>query len=517
MKLNTIPESTPDLRGMRVLVIDDSLIACDIFNSQLSSLSYDVSVAFSGEEGIRKIEQAAAGKQPYDLVIVDWIMPAMDGFETAGRIRALPGLSPAPKIVMATAYGCREAAQRAQSAGLDGYLTKPSSLSGLFDVIMCAFGKGNLEPGRSHREKDFGLAGLEGIRGASALLVEDNEYNQLVASELLKSVGLLVTIADNGRKALDTLNTSPFDIVLMDIQMPVMDGYEATRCIRTDPVFNTLPIIAMTAHAMATDRDKCITAGMNDYVSKPIDPDTLFAVLVKWIKPGERKPAAADDLPPLTDMDGMVYLPHTLPGIFVGAGLRMCNNNKRLYRDLLVRFRNERRNTDGDIRDALNANDTAAAARIAHTMKSVAGTLGAKELSESAVLLEKAINSAGPQAAEVPLAVFASSLRLVVDGLDAAFRDVETGARALSGTGRPTELVERQRVTQILKELSGLLQRDVGLALKQFDTLNELLPEGPALELFVRIEQQMSEFDIEGVRVSLRELARVLELPEEVS
>jgi HPt (histidine-containing phosphotransfer) domain-containing protein len=150
-------------------------------------------------------------------------------------------------------------------------------------------------------------------------------------------------------------------------------------------------------------------------------------------------------------------------------------------------------------------------------MKSVAGTLGAKELSESAAHLEKAINSADRQATESALEAFATSLRLVVGGLDAAFLDRDRGARERSVAGRPAELLDREHVSQVLRDLSGLLQRDVGLALKQFDTLNGLLPEGPALELFIKIEQQMGEFDIDGVHKSLHELARVLDIPDEVS
>ncbi len=280
-----IPEPSPDLRGMRVLVVDDSPIACEIYRHQLSALSYDVSVASSGEEGIRKVEQAL-GAHPYDLVIVDWVMPEMDGFETARRIRGIPGLSPVPKIVMATSYGRDDAAQLAGAGELDGYVTKPANISVLFDVIMSAFGEGGSIRSQGAPEKGALVQSLEKIRGASVLLVEDNEYNQLVASELLKSIGMFVTVAENGRQALDKLYARPFDVVLMDIQMPVMDGYEATRTIRSDPAFSTLPIIAMTAHAMASDRDKCLAAGMNDYVSKPVDPGDLFTVLVAWIKPG---------------------------------------------------------------------------------------------------------------------------------------------------------------------------------------------------------------------------------------
>jgi len=514
MKSPRIPEPAPDLRGMRVLVVDDSTIACEIFKSQLASLSYDVGLAFSGKEGLRMVEQAGAAKRPYDLVIVDWIMPDMDGFETAQRIRAIPGLSPVPKIVMATAYGCEEATQLARSGGLDGYLTKPATLSVIFDVIMSAFGKETTERGPGFPEKGKVMQALEQIRGASALLVEDNEYNQLVASELLKSVGLFVTIAENGREALEKLGSRPFDVVLMDIQMPIMDGYEATRCIRTDPAFASLPIIAMTAHAMASDRDKCLAVGMNDYVSKPIDPDALSAVLVSWVKPGVRVAAPELSQQRVVDPDGDVLLPHTLPGVFVGAGLRMCNDNKKLYRDLLIRFKNDRYRTADEIRGALHAGDPVAAGRLAHTMKSVAGTLGAKQLSESAETLEKSISGGDLDALTLSLAEFDRCLRLVSEGLRAAFPDddVRTAISCAAGVMAPAD---RLLVGQMLDDLTTLLKSDIGQAMSKMDTLRKHLPEGPLLELFGIIEQRMGEFDIDGVRERLAELSGMLDLREE--
>jgi two-component system sensor histidine kinase/response regulator len=506
-----LPDSAPDLRGMRVLVVDDSPVACDILRNQLSSLSYDVSVACSGADGIRKLEQAV-GTHPFELVIVDWVMPEMDGLETARRIRNIPGLSPLPKIIMATAYGCDEAARLAESDGLDGYLTKPSNLSLLFDVIMSAFGRENHLRSQGH-EKEIAAHGLEQLRGASVLLVEDNEYNQLVASELLRSFGLTVSVADNGRIALDMLHANPFDCVLMDIQMPVMDGYEATRCIRSDSAYDSLPIIAMTAHAMVSDRTKCIAAGMNDYVSKPVDPDDLLTVLMKWVNPVDRVAASAVGTPiQALAEDAEVSLPDYLPGISIKAGLRMCNNNRKLYRDLLVRFMNDRQRITADIRGALDRGDSAAAGRIAHSMKSVAGTLGAKDLSESAGHLEKAIRTGDGEGLERHCSEFDSCLKLLVDGLCAAFPDGGPVVRHGAGTART---FETERVRLVLKELSWMLNRDIGQAMRRIETLRDHLPKGLAPGLFDRIERQMGAFDVDGVQESLNEMARVLDMPGE--
>ena len=511
MQPRQIPEPAADLRGMRVLVVDDSPVARDIFRSQLTSLSYDVSLACSGEEAVARVRQAA-GSHPYDLVIVDWIMPEMDGFETVRRIRAIPGLSPLPRIIMATGYGCDEALQQVQSDSLDGYLTKPSNLSLLFEEIMCAFGREKSERLQRFQEKGRGVHGLEQLRGGTVLLVEDNEYNQLVAVELLKAVGMRVTVAENGRKALDLLHVSRFDVVLMDIQMPVMDGCETTRCIRSDPAYQALPIIAMTAHAMISDRDKCVAAGMNDYVSKPVDPDSLYAVLVRWVVVHEPGNVAGEPVPCLATGDDLpAGLPRFLPGISVEAGLRMCNNNGRLYRDLLVRFMNERQGAGAEIRAALERGDLSGAGRFAHTMTSVAGTLGAGELSGVTALLEKAIKGDDRLALEERLTGFEGCLALLQDGLREAFRDGAEGRHA-AAAGRT---FDRERVRLALKELSWLLNRDIGQALMQLETLREHLPEGPALALFDRVEQQMGTFDIDGVHESLNEMARMLEIAEE--
>ncbi len=507
-----IPEFTPDLRGMRVLVIDDSPVACDIFRSQLSSLSYDVSVALSGEEGISKLKQAPK-KHPFDLVIVDWVMPEMDGFTTARHIKELRGLPHDPKIIMATAYGCGEAAQLSQSAGLDGYLTKPSNLSVLFDVIMGAFGKEHAEQGPRLRDRSGGQTGQRELRGATVLLVEDNEYNQLVASELLKSAGMYVSIADNGKKALEMLHAQPFDVVLMDIQMPVMDGYEATRAIRANPAFRNLPVIAMTAHAMASDRDKCMAAGMNDYVSKPVNPAELYSVLAAWVKPGDRVIIPAEPAKGAAAETGEIMLPHSLPGIFIGSGLRMCNDNRRLYRDLLVKFRNDRRHCAEYILDSLDAGLVAEAVRTAHTMKSVAGTLGARDLSEAAARLEQAINSGVPGVRDDQLELFRRELKVVVDGLDEAFR--EKNDEPVLGTPLSLQTADREHIGRVIKELNELLARDIGQAIQRLDTLRNTLPAGDSMELFRVIERQMGEFDTDGVAATLTKLSRLLDLKEE--
>jgi two-component system, sensor histidine kinase and response regulator len=277
-----------ELRGMKVLVVDDNATSRDIFQEMLESFTCVVTLAGSGPEGITELENAR-DDQPFELVVMDWKMPGMDGIEASRRIKAHAGLNKIPAIVLVTAYGREEIMQQADEVGLEGFLLKPVNPSMLLDTIMQALGKAQPEPSRLVRKYEQEAEVLEGIRGANVLLVEDNEINQQVAKEILEGAGLKITLANDGQEAVNAVKEHEYDAVLMDVQMPVMDGYTASREIRKDVRFRELPIIAMTANAMAGDREKSLEAGMNDHVAKPIDTNELFSTLAKWIEPGDGK------------------------------------------------------------------------------------------------------------------------------------------------------------------------------------------------------------------------------------
>jgi len=285
-KEKKVLEPSPDLRGMRVLVVDDNATSREILAGMLESFSFEVSLAASGEEGLTELENASKA-HPHQLVLMDWKMPGMNGIEASRRIKNHPGLAKIPKIIMVTAYVREEIMRQADQVGLEGFLVKPVSPSVLFDTCMQTFSREAPESVTPTAPEDRTDQGLQDIRGARILVVEDNKFNQQVAQELLEGIGLMVTIANNGDEAVRAVKEKDFEAVLMDVQMPVMDGYQATSEIRKDERLKGLPIIAMTAHAMTGDREKCLKAGMNDYVAKPIDSEELFSTLVKWIKPGE--------------------------------------------------------------------------------------------------------------------------------------------------------------------------------------------------------------------------------------
>jgi two-component system sensor histidine kinase/response regulator len=275
-----------DLEGRRALIIDDNASARTVLSSLLGSMSIRSDEAASGREGIEMVHQAAARGEPYDVVFVDWQMPTLDGIETSKQILALENV-PTPRLVMVTAYGREEVLKNAEDSGVENVLVKPVTSSTLLDTTLSILraDESQREVEGAEAEKLFDIAHLRGIR---VLLVEDNEINQEVALGQLEDAEVEVDVADNGEIAVNMVRSNEYDVVLMDMQMPVMDGIEATRLIRADSRFDKLPIVAMTANAMAVDRERCLEAGMNDHIAKPIDPDQLFGTLSRWVGQLER-------------------------------------------------------------------------------------------------------------------------------------------------------------------------------------------------------------------------------------
>ena len=290
-KKQRLLEPSLDLKGMRVLVVDDNAVSREILKKTLESFTFRVKTVASGEEALTELERNANNKesQSYELVLMDWKMPDMNGIETTKMILNDPGIPKTPTIIMVTAYGREEIRKQAESVNIGVFLVKPVTQSLLFDAIMEAFDKNGGRKSKSIKYGDKNISEIKNIKGTKVLLAEDNEINQQVARELLEKAGLIVTISNNGKEAIKEIEGSEFDLVLMDVQMPEMGGLEATGCIRGNPRFSNLPIVAMTAQAMTGDREKCLEAGMDDYITKPIDVNELFSTLVKWIKPKDRK------------------------------------------------------------------------------------------------------------------------------------------------------------------------------------------------------------------------------------
>ena len=391
---------TVDLKGMPVLVIDDNASSLEIMQLMLESFSFDVTAVPSGAAGLKALVEAERRQRPFRLVITDWKMPVMDGLETAVLILGHEELRQIPRVMMMTAFDDKQVRKQAANCQLDGFLAKPISQSVLFDSIMQVFGDEQSIEKRRDAAQPGGRSAprtLMAIPGTSVLLVEDNEINQQVATELLQMADFQVTVAENGALAVDAVSKQTFDVVLMDLQMPVMDGHEATRRIRENPDCDRLPIIAMTADALSGERERCLASGMNDFVTKPIDINALFATLRQWIPDNmvEKEPAAPSPSGQPDDEDDLPVM----AGIDARAGLSKLGGNRQIYRNLLRKFAENHGRAGVELRTLLDTGKKSEAKRLVHSVKGLAGNIGALALQQASLSLESVLD--GEERAEL--------------------------------------------------------------------------------------------------------------------
>jgi len=460
----------PDLRGRRVLIIDDSAQAREVLSSMLTSMSFVVHEAPSGNEGIELVRRAADSREPYEIVFIDWQMPGLDGIETGKLIRALPNLTGPPHLVMVTAYGREEVLRKAEQTSFDNVLIKPVTPSMLFDSIVQVLSDvrdPKREPKITSAEID-----LSSIRGAHVLLVEDNELNREVAIGLLEDAHLSIDQAENGAIAVQKLSKCDYDLILMDMQMPVMDGITATKAIRSNPRFASLPILAMTANAMDRDREMCLAAGMNDHLAKPIDPDKLFRALIQWIRPrAASASASATSSSASTSFPSIASGDLLIPGIDTATALKRTGGNRKRYESLLQRFADSQAHVLDDIRAALAAKDSPTAQRFAHSLKGASANLGATALAEVAAAAEAAIDS--NQSVAPALDSLSRSLDLTIAAIRAALPADPAPVNAPRSNADAATLVEP------LSHLKKLLETDDG------DASDFLLDARPVLIQFL--------------------------------
>jgi signal transduction histidine kinase/CheY-like chemotaxis protein/HAMP domain-containing protein len=453
------------LSRLRVLVVDDNATAREILQEPLSTLATSVDATASGKEAIAAVREHDAAGHPYDIVFMDWRMPGMDGLQASRHIKSDETLHHQPAIVLVTAFGREEVREEAERLQLDGFLVKPVTRSMIVDTLVNVFADSREEPRHdaAHETPDLGGAGI--------LLVEDNEINQQIAVELLEGAGATVTIAANGREAVDMLSAStkrpPFDVVLMDLQMPEMDGFQATAKLRSDPRFATLPIIAMTAHATLEERQRCLAAGMNEHVAKPIDPGSLFGTVKRFLTPRPGTPPAAaaaatpsksPAAPPRTGDAGAPDGVPTIAGLDTQDGLARVGGNHTLYVKLLRRFVEQQGPIVSQITGSLAAGDVELAGRLAHTAKGVAGSIGARQVQAAAGEVEKLIRDRAPDAQVNPAAQRLSAvLDPLVTALRAALDSPDAAAPpAAIASERPDPARSRDAASQLARLLADL-------------------------------------------------------------
>jgi signal transduction histidine kinase/DNA-binding response OmpR family regulator/HPt (histidine-containing phosphotransfer) domain-containing protein len=492
----------PNLRGRRVLIIDDNPQARAVLASMLGSMTFIVHEAPSGLEGIEMVRHAAEVGEPYEIAFIDWQMPGIDGIETGRRIRALPNITRPPHLVMVTAYGREEVLKQAEDNAFANVLIKPVTPSMLFDSAIEVLGitQENVSEAQSGPALE-----LSRLRDARVLLVEDNDLNREVALGLLEDAHLSIDQAENGEAAVRMVGERQYDLVLMDMQMPVMDGITATKAIRLNPKFAKLPIIAMTANVMATDREKCIEAGMNDHVSKPIDPHELFNTLLRWIEPRELRASTSINTTQISDIPQPTKFPDALtvqiPGIDTAVALKRTGGNPKRYESLLRKFAQSAGGAVVEIRTALAAGDTATAARAAHSLKGSSANLGAASLAKVAAKAETAITAGA--GVESTLDALSTSLESTV----AAIRSALPTEQVVASTD-----ADPATVLKPLTQLKKLLKNDDGEAsdfiIEARPVLAKVLNEAELNTLSDRV----GNFDFAGALNSVSEISARLSL-----
>ncbi|MEO5363131.1 MAG: response regulator [Magnetococcus sp. DMHC-8] len=513
-----------DLRGMKVLVVDDNARARQIFGDMVASFGCRCQLADSGSSALAVLDGALNDPQaePCQLAIITWKMAKMSGLEVARRIKEDPRLSHPPRIILVTPYNRQEVIPPSERFLLDGFLPKPVNPSQLLATILTVFGK-RKPAGRKNRKQDpiQDTDALQDILGAKVLLADDNKINQQVAAALLEGHGLVVTVVDNGREVVEAFGRETFDIILMDIQMPEMDGFQATRAIRQHPAGGTVPIIALTAHAMVGDREKSLKAGMSDHITKPIDPDKLFKTLVRWIPPGRRSAPVPDDHP--VTARPQEAGPDTLPGIDLATGLRQVGGNRDLFDRLLREFYQDYRDCAATIRTALAQGGREDVLRLIHTLKGIAGSLGAHDLHHLSRDLESAIKAEREEEYAGLQDRFEQAVTHVFQGIAALSAPEVTVAPSPAATGGtpsgavadpvPVPVVAGAVLQPLFQELLPLLHAGHSLSGEKWSVLMGHLEQTAHAATCQRIQQLIEDYDFAEAAGALAGLALLLEIP----
>ncbi len=371
------------LQGAHILVVEDNALNQEVAIDLLNGNGMIVTVANNGEEALSILEN-----KTFDGVLMDCQMPVMDGYATTRKIRAQQRFKSLPVIAL-TANAMKGDREKVLESGMNDHISKPIHPNEMFTVMSKWISPSKLHEKtevRSPKKKpELSFADLH---GAHILLVEDNTLNQELAVDFLNEIGVSVTVANNGKEALDILQNEPFDGILMDCQMPIMDGYEATRKIREQEKFKGLPIIALTADAMQEDIEKTLLSGMNDHIIKPINPTAMYQTMRKWISSStlENSVVARTD----NKNEKRIEIPD-IEGIDIIKGLITTNGNEKLYLKLLRKFITNQSDFTRQFQLAFETENIQMAIRIVHTLKGLAGSIGAGELQEAALILEKSV------------------------------------------------------------------------------------------------------------------------------
>jgi two-component system sensor histidine kinase/response regulator len=477
-----------DLSSKSVLVIDDNEPARLIIEDMLIAMSLKVTAVESAEKGLQAVIDADKKSAPFDMIFVDWHMPpGMNGIEFVKALKKLI-ISKKPPCVLVTGYAKDDVINDATIEGIEHVIAKPINASLLFETILSIF---NLQATEHHIQKtnsNPAKIDLNSLKGARILLAEDNLLNQQIATEILEDEGFIVEIANNGEEAVNMANQSQYDVVLMDMQMPVMDGLEATKIIRQKFSNNDLPILAMTANASDADRDKCLEAGMDAHITKPIDPNLLFAGLAKWIK--GKNSNSTNNEKVVTHSKDEIKIPE-IDGVDARLGLQVAAGKVSLYIKMLKTFSTDQINAVSDIKSALDLSDYLTAQRVAHTLKGTCGSIGATQLQKIAgniedqckdkIKIEEIIKN---------LEIVQPQLTLIIDSIKKALPEDKKLAS--------TSSFDASQVKPLADKLRELLENNDTEANDLLEKSEELFMQFFGKEMFSKISESLQNFDFES-------------------
>jgi PAS domain S-box-containing protein len=483
------------IKNLRILVIDDSPFMRDILIAMLNSLGFEATATSHYADGIQNLKSASR-EIPYDLVIIDNHLPDAIGAEVCAEIK---GVNPDKETKTILISGSFEESilEDINTAKFDGFLHKPITRSSLFNMIQHVLGFQEAKEKIIGKIKDLEIENLSSIQGARVLLVEDHKINQQIACAFLQRAGLNVIVVENGQEALETVKESQFDVILMDIQMPIMDGYRTTREIRALPEFKDLPIIAMTANANPGDRTKALDCGMNEHIPKPVNPDELIKTLTRFIttKPdSQQNPTTNIPKPDLLLKSKNEQTPTfpSIPGLDFEDGLKRAGHNEDLYRNLLFQFASNKSGYLDKIEAAVKDNEIEIAAKLLHSLKGVASGLGATDITEKTTKIEKKLKkNIGDSEYESILNSAKKSMDILITGI--TLLEQNYSSKNVIEISLP--LPEFEKLAPLLKVLEELILDNNLKSLDYINTIEEIFKETPIKDFLRPVKNPLAQFD----------------------
>jgi len=487
-----------NLYAMKTLVVDDSPTSLEVMSSFLESWKFDVTLCMSGEECLRQLELADMAGNPFQLLLIDWNMPNMTGLEVAKTIQenvSQGRLTIAPMVIMVTGYSQSQFQVEAADVKLDAVLTKPLRASRLYNTILRLQQPGIRKFTLCPLLQDNLCRSTKALQGARLLLVEDSEINQQVAFEMLSRIGFRVVIANNGYEAVKMVEGEAFDGILMDLQMPGMDGYQTAFCILAKPGCKDIPIIAMSASVMDEDKRKCFSVGMVDHVAKPVMPEVLVGTLLKWIKPAKQGfMATSPDTLPVPEG---YSIPLNLPGFNLLGAIKRVGGNKKLLCKLLHQFSDDYSSVIERLDTLSLSGDVNGTLMVLHSLRGVSGSLGVSLVYDHAVQLENSI-----KAGQFPV-----SFELLNHALQEALMVISQAIKKPEELVNPLAEYNHEDAAHRLNELASSLKKHKVYPKESLDVLTSRLAVKVSTELLSKLGKHIDNFNYKGALNTVYEIA----------